>query len=205
MVSGNTIPFHDRDAGWDMLPVSRQIISRKEVTVREVWSMGILIGVFSAAIFMDWRYYRIPNVCIVAGMAAGLVMTYMSDSIMGIAKAGVSMIIVFLSFYPFYLMGGIGAGDVKLFMMVCYYVKGDRLVHYLFVTMLTAAGFSVLKMVLYAESRERLFYLVRYIRKAALTGVMDEYQIDKTQKKSMIRLSIPAMISLLLMCLGVYA
>lgn len=35
MVSGNTIPFHDRDAGWDMLPVSRQIISRKEVTVRE--------------------------------------------------------------------------------------------------------------------------------------------------------------------------
>ena len=36
--------------------------------------MGILIGVFCVVIFMDWRYYRIPNVCILAGMTAGLVM-----------------------------------------------------------------------------------------------------------------------------------
>lgn len=166
--------------------------------------MGILIGVFSAVIFMDWRYYKIPNVCISIGILAGLIMTFLSDSVMGVGAAAVSMIIIFLSFYPFYLLGGIGAGDVKLFMMLGCYIRGETLMHYLFVTMLAAAVLSLLKMAVYVQSRERLFYLMRYIRKAVVTGVLDEYQIDKSEKRCVIRLSIPAFISLLLMCANVY-
>ena len=161
--------------------------------------MGILIGVFSVAIFTDWRCYRIPNICIGIGAVAGLIMTYVSYSFAGILAALASMLIVFMAFYPFYLLGGIGAGDVKLFMMVGCYMKQDVLLRYLFVTMALAAVWSVVKMLVYAESRERLFYLGRYIRKAVLTGTIDEYQIDKTQKRCVIRLSIPAFISLLLM------
>ena len=166
--------------------------------------MGILIGVFSVAVFTDWRYYRIPNVCVGAGALAGLIMTFVSDSALGLAAAAASMVIIFLAFYPFYLLGGVGAGDIKLFMMVGCYMKGDALVHYLLVTMLMAAVCSILKMLAYKESRERLFYLMRYIKKAALTGAMDEYQIDRTQKKCVIRLSIPAFVSLILMCAGAY-
>ncbi len=166
--------------------------------------MGILIGVFSVAIFTDWRFYRIPNVCVGAGALAGLIMTFVSDSVLGLAAAAASMVIIFLAFYPFYLLGGVGAGDIKLFMMVGCYMKGDALVHYLLVTMLMAAVCSILKMLAYKESRERLFYLMRYIKKAALTGAMDEYQIDRTQKKCVIRLSIPAFVSLILMCAGAY-
>ncbi len=166
--------------------------------------MGILIGVFSVAIFTDWRFYRIPNVCVGAGALAGLIMTFVSDSVLGLAAAAASMVIIFLAFYPFYLLGGVGAGDIKLFMMVGCYMKGDALVHYLLVTMLMAAVCSILKMLVYKESRERLFYLMRYIKKAVLTGAMDEYQIDRTQKKCVIRLSIPAFVSLILMCAGAY-
>ena len=36
--------------------------------------MGILIGVFCVAVFMDWQYYRIPNACVLTGGAAGLIM-----------------------------------------------------------------------------------------------------------------------------------
>lgn len=166
--------------------------------------MGILIGVFSVAIFTDWRFYRIPNVCVGAGALAGLIMTFVSDSVLGLAAAAASMVIIFLAFYPFYLLGGVGAGDIKLFMMVGCYMRGDALVHYLLVTMLMAAVCSILKMLAYKESRERLFYLMRYIKKAVLTGAMDEYQIDRTQKKCVIRLSIPAFVSLILMCAGAY-
>ncbi len=166
--------------------------------------MGILIGVFLVAIFMDWRVYRIPNVCTGAGILAGLIMTFMSESAVGVVMAVMSMVIIFLSFYPFYLLGGIGAGDIKLFMMTGCYIRGDALVHYLLVTMLAAAAASILKMLVYAESRERLLYLLRYMKKVALTGVMDEYQIDRTRKKCVIRLSIPAFISLVLMCAGAY-
>ena len=169
--------------------------------------MGILIGVFSVAVFMDWRYYKIPNGCILAGMAGGLAISYRFDSIAGLLGAVSAAAVIFLVFYPFYLLGALGAGDVKLFMMMgCYrtYMGTDGLLHYMLVTMIIAAVISIIKMAAYAESRERLFYLARYIRKAALTGAIDEYQIDKTQKRCVVRLSIPAFLSLILMCIGVY-
>lgn len=169
--------------------------------------MGILIGVFCVVIFMDWRYYRIPNACIFTGMAAGLIMAYRSCALTGLlASVGVTMA-VFVVFYPFYLMGTLGAGDVKLFMMMgCYhsYMKTDGLLHYLFVTMMIAAVISVVKMVAYEESRERLFYLMRYLRKVVLTGAVDTYQVDKKQKRCVVRLSIPAFLSLVLMCIDMY-
>lgn len=169
--------------------------------------MGILIGVFCAAIFMDWRHYRIPNVCIIVGIAAGLIMTYVSYSMSGLLHAIGTAFVIFLVFYPFYLLGALGAGDVKLFMMVgCYfcYMGTDGIIHYMFVTLTIAAVISIIKMIAYAESRERLFYLIRYLRKSAVTGVVDAYQVDKTQKRCVVRLSIPAFFSLILMCAGVY-
>ena len=56
--------------------------------------MGILIGVFLVAIFMDWRFYRIPNVCTGAGILAGLIMTFVSESAAGVVIAVMSMVIV---------------------------------------------------------------------------------------------------------------
>lgn len=169
--------------------------------------MGILIGVFCVVIFMDWRYYRIPNICIIAGTATGLVMTYRSYAVMGLLEAASLAAVIFLAFYPFYLVGALGAGDVKLFMMMgCYrsYMGADGLIRYLLATMAIAAVISAGKMIVYAESRERLFYLARYLRKVAMTGVLDTYQIDRAQKRCVVRLSIPAFLSLLLMCVGAY-
>ena len=169
--------------------------------------MGILIGVFCAVIFMDWCHYRIPNACIIVGIAAGLVMTYVSYSMSGLLQAVGTASVIFLAFYPFYLLGALGAGDVKLFMMVgCYscYMGTGGTIHYMLVTMMIAAVISIIKMIAYTESRERLIYLARYLRKAAMTGAVDTYQVDKTQKRCVVRLSIPAFFSLILMCAGVY-
>lgn len=166
--------------------------------------MGILIGVFCVALFMDWQFYRIPNICIVAGMAAGLILTGVSYPITELVTLLGTVTVVFLFLYPFYLLGALGAGDIKLFMMTACYVRGEQLMCYLLVSMILAALMSIFKMILYTESRARLFYLGRYVRKVILTGVIDTYQVDKTQRKSMIRLSIPAFISLLFMCAGIY-
>lgn len=166
--------------------------------------MGILAGVLGIAVITDWRCYRIPNLCILGGMAAGLVMTYMSYSVTGVLEALADMLLIFLAFYPFYLSGGIGAGDVKLFMTIGCYIRGGALLRYMLVTMAVAAVLCIGKMVLFRESRERLFYLGRYLRKAALTGVVEEYEVDRSQKRSVVRLTIPALASLLLLCAGVY-
>lgn len=166
--------------------------------------MGILIGVFCVVIFMDWRFYRIPNICIAIGMAAGLILTGVNGSVAKLIVLVGEMTVIFLFLYPFYLLKTLGAGDIKLFMMTACYIRGEQLLRYLFVSMFLAALISIFKMVLYNESRERLFYLGRYVRKVSLTGMIDTYQVDKTQKRSMIRLSVPAFLSLLLLCVGIY-
>lgn len=170
--------------------------------------MGILIGVFIVVIFMDWKYYRIPNVCVAVGVVSGLTMTWNAHSVSGLAQAATSAAAVFLVFYPVYLIGAFGAGDVKLFMMTACYTPSmgtDGFARYMLVTMAIAALGALAKMIAYRESRERVFYLARYLRKAAVTGAVDAYHIDTSQRRCVVRLSFPAFLSLLLMCAGVYA
>ena len=160
--------------------------------------MWVLIGIFSVAVYSDLRSYKIPNFCVIAGAIAGFIMTGMSYSAAGVFESLADMFIIFIVFYPFYLLGGIGAGDVKLFMMAGCFIRGAALFHYLFAAMAIAAVWSIVKMAVFAESRERLLYLGRYIRKVVYTGAVDTYEIDKTEKRSVIRLSVPALLSLLL-------
>lgn len=166
--------------------------------------MAILIGIFCVAVFMDLRFYKIPNLCILAGMVTGLIMTCVSYSVGRMLEAGMIMMLIFMAFYPLYLLGGLGAGDVKLLMMTGCFIKTERLIQYLLITFALAAVVSIIKMLLFQESRQRLLYLVEYLKKAMLTGSIDNYIVDKKNKRCVIRLSIPAFISLIIMCAGFY-
>lgn len=166
--------------------------------------MAILIGVFCVAVFMDLWFYRIPNLCILVGIVSGLIMTCMSYSVITMLEECAALIIIFMVFYPFYLIGGLGAGDVKLLMMTGCFIRDERLIQYLFFTFLTAAVIAGIKMLLFYESRQRLFYLGRYLKKVMLTGRIDAYVVDKKNKRCVVRLSIPAFISLIMMCAGFY-
>ncbi len=166
--------------------------------------MVILIGIFCVVVYTDMRFYKIPNVCIFAGMVCGLIMTYMSYSLTGVLLSCAAAAVIFAALYPFYLIGGLGAGDVKLFMMAGCFLRYEKLFWYLLVTFAVGALISSVKMVLFRESRQRLFYLIKYIIKTAITKNIDDYKVDKKNKRCVIRLSVPAFISLILMCLGMY-
>lgn len=166
--------------------------------------MIILIGIFCVAVYMDLRFYKIPNLCILAGVVFGVIMTYVSYSVVEVLAACMVMAVIFAAFYPFYLMGGLGAGDVKLLMMTGCFIRCERMIQYLLVTFIVAAVISAIKIVLFRESRERVWYFGRYLKKAVLTGSVDSYTIDRTNKRCVIRLSVPAFISLVMMCIGVY-
>lgn len=166
--------------------------------------MIILIGIFCVAVYMDLRFYKIPNLCIFAGVVCGLIMTYMSYSVVEVLASCMVMAITFAAFYPFYLMGGLGAGDVKLLMMTGCFIRCEQIMQYLLVTFIVAAAISAIKIVLFRESRERVWYFGRYLKKAVLTGSVDSYMMDRTNKRCVIRLSVPAFVSLVMMCMGVY-
>lgn len=166
--------------------------------------MVILISVFCVAVYMDLRFYKIPNLCVLIGMVSALIMTCVSYSVIEMLVACLVMMAIFAAFYPFYLMGGLGAGDVKLLMMAGCFINGERLIQYLIVTFGIAAVISVVKIVLFRESRERIVYFSRYLKKVVFTGCADSYRADLTNKRCVIRLSVPAFMSLILMCMGIY-
>ncbi len=167
--------------------------------------MKILICVLMIVSFVDILYYKIPNLWIGIGMAAGLLLTAREDGMMALPKTVVFLFAIFLVFYLFYLSGGLGAGDVKLFIMLGSFLEGMTYVRCLLVAMLFAGIWAVIKIVRHREGRERLCYLGRYCKKAVVTGVLDEYEVDKGNKKGMIRLSIPVLISVLLLYGGFYS
>ena len=160
--------------------------------------MVILIGVLIYTVYTDMRHYKISNFCILAGMISGLIMTFVSYSFVGVASAVIQAAAIFAVFYPFYLLGGLGAGDIKLFMALGCFLQRERLIGCLLTALIIAGAASAVKMLIFEESRQRLYYLGRYIRKAAFTGVFDEYETDLAQKRSVIRLSVPVLISVIL-------
>ena len=74
---------------------------------------AVLITAWLAAA-SDWKHWRIPNQILAASMAAALMFSmFMPDSLTlrDCLLGGVTGLVILM---PFYLMGGMGAGDVKL-------------------------------------------------------------------------------------------
>lgn len=152
---------------------------------------------------VDYRQSRIPNWCILVGMGVGIFHQFQKNGIEGLMTSLIQMAILFLFFYPFYLSKGLGAGDVKLFMMIGCYLNKDEMMKCLLLTFIMAAAKSIICMVRYEESRNRLLYFMGYIRKLCITKTLDEYVWDKTNKFNTVRLAIPAFFSVLFIYGGV--
>lgn len=166
--------------------------------------MWMLLCVLLVAAIVDIFWLRIPNLCIIVGMVLGVGYQLWLDEGSQLGYVALRVIMVFMMLYPFYLCRGLGAGDIKLFMIMGCFLDTQEYVSCLIVTMLLAGGCSVVKMVCFAQGRQRLVYLLEYCRKAALTGAIDTYEVDKKDSRKIIRLSVPALCSVLMLMGGLY-
>ncbi len=76
---------------------------------------AVLILLILAATWSDLRTRRIPNVVTVAGAAAGFVLHVLNGGTAGAWTSIAGALVGFALFVVFFLAGGMGAGDVKLF------------------------------------------------------------------------------------------
>ncbi|WP_256449078.1 A24 family peptidase [Marinobacterium weihaiense] len=77
-------------------------------------STALLILVLMLAVILDWRFNKIPNWLTLCLLGIGLALNYLllPTSAVHFGLQGVGIGLLFL--LPFYLTGGMGAGDVKL-------------------------------------------------------------------------------------------
>lgn len=77
----------------------------------------LLLGVLVLAVVSDMRRHRIPNPLVLCGLLLALVGQVYTAGFAGVGSWALGLLIGFGLFVPFYAMGGMAAGDVKLMAM----------------------------------------------------------------------------------------
>jgi prepilin peptidase CpaA len=75
---------------------------------------GVMWVLGAIAVFEDLRWRRIPNWVTGSGVTAGLICGAAKSGWSGLGMAAGGAVVGFLLFLIFYLMGGMGGGDIKL-------------------------------------------------------------------------------------------
>ena len=154
---------------------------------------GILLLI---AMWYDWRHYRIPNQLILAGLGISFLYQcfyYKGEGIeIWLLGIGISFFILF----PFSLVRMIGAGDVKLAMVIGGFWGHTVTIKILCIAFIIGAVISLGKMLWHRNLFYRLQYLANYtcmvIARRKIMKYMDAKEIDE---KIVIHFAIPMAIA----------
>lgn len=150
---------------------------------------GILLLI---AMWYDWKCYRIPNRLILIGLGVSFLYQSFFYRGEGIETWFLGIGISFLILFPFSLVRMIGAGDVKLAMVIGGFWGYTITIKILCIAFIIGAVISLGKMLWHRNLFYRLQYLANYtcmvIATRKITKYMEAEQIDK---KNVIHFAIP--------------
>lgn len=167
--------------------------------------MAVLCAFLATACGFDYYKRRIPNCLIAIMAAAGLVLRCRSEGSSGAFAFMGGAILIMALLYPFFKIGAVGAGDVKLFGVTAGFLPFDKILYFSFFSMLAAAIFSMIKLRYKKCLKERLCILFAYLKNVMNGGEIGSYPVHGGGKNRVsICLSGPVLLSVLLLLGGVY-
>lgn len=116
--------------------------------------MGVLCIFLANICYFDYKYRKIPNWLLVLMMLSGMAKNMFENGVGGGLFFLLAMIIVILLFYPFFKIGALGAGDVKLFGVCSGYFPQEKILYFLFFSMLIASAISLVKLIIRKSIKE---------------------------------------------------
>lgn len=146
----------------------------------------------------DLRTDRIPNGFILLGLVCGMIGSLISGrTLTGVL---ISMLLAFLLLYPLYKIGAFGAGDVKLFVLIGSFQNIREVTAVMAGAFVIGAGFSLVKLAVERNGRERLRYFLSYMLEVCRTRHWKIYGEDFKQDyhtycKNKIHFAVPILFS----------
>ncbi|WPG35681.1 A24 family peptidase [Variovorax sp. EBFNA2] len=127
--------------------------------------MLVLLALLATAAFNDWRFYRIPNWLTFGGAFFAIVYGTMAARTpsSGALSAFGGLAVGFAAMLPFYALGIMGAGDVKLMAMTGAFLGPQQTLMALLFTFI-AGGVAALA---FAIHRRRLVHMLGNVKAAA--------------------------------------
>ncbi len=167
--------------------------------------MEALCAFLLIACYFDYRFRRIPNGLLGIMLVSGLSRSFLWEEWRGCLHFLLCMLLLVALLYPLFKLGALGAGDVKLFGVCSGFFPYDRVLYFLFSSLLIAAIFSVLKIMIEKNARERFTYMGEYFIDVVTAGRWQLY-VDNARDcyKTTIPLAGPVLVSVLLHMGGVY-
>ncbi len=146
----------------------------------------------------DLRTDRIPNGFLLLGALCGIIGSLISGrTLTGVL---ISMLLAFLLLYPLYKIGAFGAGDVKLFVLIGSFQNIREVTAVMAGAFVIGAGFSLVKLAVERNGRERLRYFLSYMLEVCRTRHWKIYGEDFKQDyhtycKNKIHFAVPILFS----------
>lgn len=170
---------------------------------RVVCILILLFIILAAAAVMDVCFDKIYNEWICLALMAGLSHALWKGGTSGLVWALVSMTVPVFLLYPLFMIGCLGAGDIKLMASVgCFLTVKDTVIC-MGISFFIGAVFSLLKMMAERNFLLRMRYLFTYMQEVAGSGEWKLYEEDsgedgENRKKEKIHFALPVMIGVIL-------
>jgi len=108
--------------------------------------LALLAALLIPAVITDIRHRRIPNILTLPFWFIGIAAHGVLDGVPGLKEAGLGWLILFAMTLPFWLLGWMGAGDVKLMAAVGALVGADLALDVLLGTVLAGLVLGVIQL-----------------------------------------------------------
>lgn len=180
----------------------------KNISERVVCIFIVLLVILVVATIMDLCFDKIYNEWIMIGIVAGLVCAVWQNGEIGFLMAVASMIVPIFLLYPLFMIGCLGAGDIKLLAVVGCFLTIEENVICLGISFLIGAVLSLLKMFAEHNFLQRMKYLLSYILDVFQSGEWKFYEEDikerRKKKEGKIHFALPILLGVLVYKGGVH-
>lgn len=106
----------------------------------------LIIGILLIAVLADLATYRIPNALILIGLLLGLAYSFIDKGPPGIADSLFAVIISFILFYFLYIIKALGAGDIKLLLVLASFLGVRFTIKILIASLIVGTVYGCIKM-----------------------------------------------------------
>ncbi len=172
-----------------------------EMVFEWIWKKGgvflaVLCVLLMAACGYDYRSGRIPNFLIILITLLGMGIRLNEEGLWGLPAFLAAAALVFGLLYPFFKIGAVGAGDVKLLGVTAGCLPFQKALIFLFLSLLVAALICLVKMWKEDNFMERMWYLSGYLQNVIRSGCWRLYLENKQdRRRTGICMSGPVLVS----------
>jgi len=115
-----------------------------------IYKMLFVYALISAAVITDYKYFKIPNSLNLWGLISAIYLYLFLYGQYNLNSIVIGFVIPFMILYPVFMVGGIGAGDIKLLCVIGTVIGIKSIMIYTIFCFVTAGIIGILKLLIFA-------------------------------------------------------